>query len=47
MIDVVDAGATALEFVDPEDVVAGAEVAAEAAGGLFGVLGESLSNIDF
>jgi Zn-finger nucleic acid-binding protein len=36
---VIDVGTTALEFVDPVDVVEGAGVAAEFAGGLFGVLG--------
>jgi Zn-finger nucleic acid-binding protein len=44
---VFEAGETALEFVDPADVVAGAAVAAEAAGGLFGVIGGILSNLDF
>jgi Zn-finger nucleic acid-binding protein len=40
-----DAGATALDFVDPGDVVEGASVAAEVASGFFGVLGEILSNV--
>ncbi len=44
---VADVGLTALEFVDPGDVIDGAGVAAEGAGALFGVLGDILSGLDF
>jgi Zn-finger nucleic acid-binding protein len=42
---VLDIGVTALEYVDPVDVVEGAGVVAEAAGGLFGVIADILSNV--